>query len=76
MGKLTPQQLSLLGWIERRDENGRGVRYLPRGAWTARVANNLAAKGMIEVGKNVDTGKSMAWRASAKGRAALKETVG
>lgn len=70
--KLTEAQFSLLGWIERRNEGGKGVRFLPRGAWTARVVNNLAAKGMVEIGKSRETGRPMAWRITPSGRAALE----
>ncbi len=68
---LTEAQASLLIWIARRDEGGKGARYLPQSPGTPRIMVNLMVKGMVQIGKS-KSGK-LAWRATPEGRAALKE---
>lgn len=75
MAKLTEAQASLLGWIARRDDGGKGVRFLPQNPGTPRTMVSLLSKGLVEVATGRTSGKTIAWRASTAGRAALKETL-
>ncbi len=71
--ELTEAQRSLLGWIERRDDGGRGVRFLPQTGVSAAALKVLIQAKFVEVGRNRETGSDGAWRVTPAGRAALKE---
>lgn len=71
--RLTKPQESLLGWIARRDEGGKGVGYLPLGNGNARIMVSLLSKGLVEIRRGARSGRPLAWRLTSAGRSLIKE---